>query len=333
MTILTNTFEGGTNGVAVTSGNSGGGSGDAWTFVGPSAGSAFTYTNTPPWGGAGLACRFVPHASNSYYLRWDLAESVAGRGVMRLEMQVPAAPSGNTNLMQLRNLVSDGTMCIVAMDSSRRIFVLDGGGTTLTSLTSSAYSVGDRLVIEVAATKASSDAGPTYNGIVALRVENKTTSTIHEPTPVTTARTRTADPGQYRFFGISQSTGWTEVFFDGCRAGQQASGWLGPAGVEAPTLALDGQVVHLIDATDSSVASGSLSYAITQDSGPSATPTEISAGRWIVTPDSAASRVYLVTASGSLGGSDSGLYTVPPLTVVEVDGYDETLVYSGSAWL
>lgn len=330
MTIYTNTAEGGTNGTAVTEANSGGASGNPWSYVGPSAGGAFTYSNGHPFAGGGLAVRFAPHATNSYYLRWDLNETVSTRAVMRMTVRIPSAPSGDVPLLTMRG--NNAFMGTLLLNSSRQAWVRDGYNAARSELLSPALTAGATYTFEFAVKKATQDTAAPYDGTMEVKIEDASGSVVHTAS-IANARTRTNNPNEYRFFGFSGSVGWSEVFADNFRAGQQESGWLGPAGVAPPVLALTDQVVHLIDATGSTVPAGSISYAITQDEGPLTSPTELAPGRWAVVPHATTPLVYLVSATGSLGGADDAEVTVPPLTVVEVDGYDETLVYSGSAWL
>lgn len=332
MTIYSNSSEGGSNGTTITAGNSGGGSGNAWSFVGPSAGAEFTYASGHGLGAAAgsLATRFQPHASSSYYLRWDLTESVSNRGVMRMTFKVPATTTGDTALMAMRG--NNAFMASLLINSSRVVWVRDGYNTALTSLNSPALTAGGVYTIEFSAKAATQDTTGPYDGVVAVRIEDSTGTVVHEQS-VSTARTRTNFPNEYRFFGISASTGWTDVYADNFRAGQQASGWLGPSGVTPPTLVLAGDIVRLVNATGSTVPSGTITYAISQTSGPSVTPTLLAPGLWTVAPHASSTLVYNVTATGSLGGSDSETVTIPPLTVVEAEGYDETLVYNGSSWV
>lgn len=325
--VLGNTFEGGTNGTVITPANSGGASGNALTFVGPNAPSEFVYSNAHPWGGGGLSCRFTPHASTSYYLRWDEAADTTTRRIMMMDFQIPSTPTGNTVLFQMRARTSQAILSRVEMDNQRRVIVYQGGGAgaVISSLTSPALALGQKITLALAATQ-SADSGAT--GTVEVRITGPSGEVLWAPAAATGVITQPEPAGQFRFFGISASTGWTQVFIDNLEIHSLASGW--PVSTAPPTTNVVDSLSHIIDARTSTVGSGTITFAINQTEGPAETPTQLASGLWTVTPHATLAKTYQVTATGSEGGSDTKSVTVPALPA---SSGSKMLRWNGTAWV
>lgn len=98
MPTLTNTAEGGTLTAAVTTGNSGGASGNAWDSV--AVGGALTYDNTHNRGA--VAYKVVGDTVNPTYMTWSTALGTVGEVWGRIYLYLTAAPSAATGLVRLR---------------------------------------------------------------------------------------------------------------------------------------------------------------------------------------------------------------------------------------
>lgn len=114
---LINTFEGGSDTTVITTGNSGGSSGDAWSFVSGSP----TYSATSPYEGS-LSMRTADTTSTSYVRRDSLNEPDI---CVSWVQKIPQAPSADCISMYLHN----GTdfVCLVQIRSTLVVRLLNEG--------------------------------------------------------------------------------------------------------------------------------------------------------------------------------------------------------------
>lgn len=311
-----NTLAGGTNGSTVTTGNSDdNGMGDALTHV--IIGTAASIQYQPlPWGGSGVK---ITYGTGTSYLRWDDVSATTGdeRRIARRPIYLDSDLTANWTALKMYN---GGTLLgqlVVVGDGGadhRKImltngttFVVASKSTDTDVLTAGALALDTLYWAELVFKGGASSSGELSWRLLAA--DGVTEIEAYTNTAVTTT---VAIPDRVRF-GESTTSAATEDWLSEIRFETAASGWLGPLSVAAPTLALSDSVQHVIDARASSVPVGSLSYSINQDSGPTVAPSEIGDGLWLVTPHATDTLVYEVTATGSLGGSDSATVDVPPL--------------------
>ena len=106
---LSNTFEGGSDGVAITTGNSGGTSGDAFTGI---DGTLSLYSNVSPAHG-GMAMRIVDTAASTR-VRWNALGSITTDVWMRAYLNLSALPVTNTAVI-FKAQVNAGTQCMALL--------------------------------------------------------------------------------------------------------------------------------------------------------------------------------------------------------------------------
>jgi hypothetical protein len=113
MTDVTNTFEGGTAATAITTGNSGGGSGTAFNFVQTVSGGASVYTSSSPYRGT-LAGSFSSGGTTAGTAYAEYSTAVASSSSApvygRLRFMMPSLPADAT-----------GIRVAVITDSRRRV--------------------------------------------------------------------------------------------------------------------------------------------------------------------------------------------------------------------
>lgn len=120
MAIKTNSLEGGTNGTTVTSGNSGGSSGDAFTTIT----GTVTFDNTHPKRGS-LGIKFVASASIAS-ADWRTIGNVSTLWFRRY-VYITANPAATTRLVTIQN--SSGTLCgAISILTSGKLALLNSGG-------------------------------------------------------------------------------------------------------------------------------------------------------------------------------------------------------------
>jgi hypothetical protein len=150
MALKSNTFEGGTNGTTVTTGNSGGTSGTAFDAVTISSGTVQYTTSQAMHGLKSCAFNNVTAAAHLDYTGYATSSMVA-----RFYVRFDALPGAAVRLLDIRT--STVSVARVSTDSSNRlVFQTNNGATTL--LTTAAISATTWYRVEVATTNGTSGA-------------------------------------------------------------------------------------------------------------------------------------------------------------------------------
>lgn len=127
MTLLQNTAEGGSDSTAVTTGNSGGSSGDSWTAVVTGTGS-IVYSSAQKQHGS-LSYLVTTAASQATYLQWTPAVS-ATTCVYRFYVRFTGLPSGGLYFASWRS-TSGGTLrCALGLNADGTLFFQDTNSAT-----------------------------------------------------------------------------------------------------------------------------------------------------------------------------------------------------------
>lgn len=131
MTIVkVNSADGGTNGAAVTAGNSGGTSGDAFSVVSAGTGHTLTFSSTSPYAGAMCFDVGTDTSTNQVVLRYGDTLGLAQAG-MRFFIKLPATlPNVQLNIGYLytSTTIRAGAVCI---NNVGHLVVQDSAGTNL----------------------------------------------------------------------------------------------------------------------------------------------------------------------------------------------------------
>lgn len=305
-----NTFEGGVNGVALTQGaggNTGGASGDYFTFIVNGAGGNIQF-GAMPWGGMGA---IITNGTAATYPRWDDNANLDTRVVVRRPVWLDAELGAGTNLAIIYAGASAMGGLVLAGPGAhvRKVALAAGSGMVYNAGSQSAAALAlDHLYwVELAARSSSDPAGPGLEYRV-LDSDGVTQIATFDLGIATNA----SPPTRVRF-GANTSTAIALDYLKDVRFESKTSGWLGPLAAAPPTLSVSHAERYVIDARASSVGVGSIEYSILQASGPPSAPAAITAGLWHITPHATETLSYEVTADGSLGGSASTVIEVPPL--------------------
>lgn len=314
MTLLNeHTSEGATDEADVGTGS---GFGTPWTSVSKTGGCTIKYDAAQAMHGtrAIRLQRFV--TTDSGYVRW-----VLGAGVARLQVRayiyMTALPTQPMALYVFRN--SSGTtmgqisLSVPSTPTDGKIWALNAAGAKLTGnlgSSTAAFPLSQWVRLEAAIKNGTT----TSNGQIewAYYLGDSGTA-VQTFTSGTTENTGTVQPMELRFGLNGATTVPDTMWIDDPALGDGPTGWLGSTTIATPTAVVNGQVVHLIDATGSTVSSGTLTYSITPIGG-APTPTLVATGIWKVVPHATTTYVYDVTATGSLGGDDTVQYSVQPLS-------------------
>lgn len=136
MTLLVNSFEGGTSGIAITAGNSGGVSGNAFDTATQGSGATLNYDKTEAAHGL-LSCNITTTSAAISEINWAAS---FGSGIATAYWRGYYFFTGNPSAtIRLWNATTSGSSnCTVSLNSSGKITVTYGsGGTSFVTFTSS----------------------------------------------------------------------------------------------------------------------------------------------------------------------------------------------------
>ena len=132
--LLVNTFEGGTNTTTISTGNSGGASGNAFNAVSIGAGGSVTFSNTTAAGGTLSALLQSGASSAQVGVRWILNSSqpvIYGSFYIQVAAYPTGGSGGNDKIFQLLNNQNATSLCALRVTGLGQLLVQDAGGTTL----------------------------------------------------------------------------------------------------------------------------------------------------------------------------------------------------------
>lgn len=283
MTQYTQTAEGGTDGTAITVGNSGGTSGTAFSLVSLAGAATATYSSVGATHGAlGYRLQSFGGASDKIYLRTDVAGT--GQFSGRLYFTLNALPAQAQNVFRL----TDATLNLMSVGllSGNTMRVIDAAGATLGTY-ATALTAGTIYRLEFNWKKGT---GTTDGQIAAKLFLGEATTPVYSYS-ATNVNAGTTNPvcwylGAGIVANVIDMTVDTTLYDDG----QQV--FLGPA-VSTPTSAV----------VPSSVVSGTGWTAV----GASDIPTALADGldtTYALSPDSPASSTLIVQSSGNLAAGN-----------------------------
>lgn len=228
MAILTNTFEGGTDGANISVANSGGASGDAFNVLllnGTSASSGSSVlTYSDDFAAQGALSGKLTHTASQSYLRWNYAESHNRFAIRRL-VYFATAPTTTVSLMTMHN--GTGIMADIRLEPGRTLLPYIGTAGHTAGRSAMALAVNTIYWLEIAVTKETGGGG---NGKVEWNLTNAAGAVVETYSSPATAATGAIDAQQFRLGGGSTAT-WgagAVEWLDTVRAGGIASGWIGP---------------------------------------------------------------------------------------------------------
>ena len=222
MTILTNTFAGGTSGTNITAGNSGGTSGDALDAVEPGFGGTCTYSSAQSIH-SGLSGNMDLTSSGYAFVEWttSLTASSITQVWFRMYCYIPSLPGFGNYL--LTDIPTSGFGATLVVESSGNLRFLDSNGSaqiisTLTAPTGAWFRLEGFII-------ASATVGQLNLQMFTTNPEGVTPD--EDDTTAATLNTGNAITGLT--FGVSNQTGAGgafQVYLDGL--GASTTGYLGP---------------------------------------------------------------------------------------------------------
>lgn len=152
MSVFRNSGEGGSDGVTVTTGNSGGASGDAWTSVTLGGGSDVEY-DTAQSAHGGVSHLVIPANNQTAWFRKDF--TAASQAMASFYVRFPSAPAVVTSICLVRN--STSTAASVRIDTNLQLRIYDGPGSNLQTFTALSANTWYRVEVRVIKGTGSSD--------------------------------------------------------------------------------------------------------------------------------------------------------------------------------
>lgn len=314
-----NTFEGGTAGGNITVANSGGTSGDAFSFilfnnasVGAAGNSAITYLASAAVLGT-LGCHFNSSGTSASYLRWDMSGTGPYAFASVRIKAFPGNPSATVPLLELRSAALASGFLTIRTDGTVRVNDRTNAG--IAASTSPVLTPGASYTFEFSAAPGTT----TTNGYLAMTIYASDGSVFH--TWSSNAVNAGDQPiAQARFDAPLTTSGWASgLDIDNCRAAlaSASSDWLGPFNPATPPNASASATAGAA-IIDASASTGSdLDFAIELLAGPpdSGAATLIGEGKWWVPQPADTDAVWRVTVVDTTTSlEDTVDVTVPHLT-------------------
>lgn len=163
MTQKSNSFEGGTNGTAITPANSGGASGDAFnTLSSGGSNTAPVFDNTHTAHSSSMACRFAPASTNSCWFRWTFASNVASLAY-RGYYYASAGAALAAQIVELCTAAGSVVATVLVQGGTGKIQVKDNTGTVTYGTMSTACPLGAYFRVEVLVTCSTTNGSITVN--------------------------------------------------------------------------------------------------------------------------------------------------------------------------
>lgn len=277
----TNTAEGGSNGVTVTTGNSGGASGDAWDAVQIGASAGLTYTTAEKANGSVGYSMSTAGTSTTCYLRWtgfNLA-----RVFMRAYVKYDAAPVSGSNILLARGGGSQ-VFNLRCNASGGFTLKLPGGGDVAGSPSASTIPTGAWFRIECDVTVGTSAAWE-------YKYFASPDSTTATETKSGTANFGTTNVADLSFGNSAANANW-QAYMDAL--GYSDAAYLGPE-------------VTQIAASDTATGTDAVATLVAAiASNQAATGTDVATLAAAVSSDQAATGTDAATLAAALGASDTG---------------------------
>lgn len=217
MVALQNTGEGGTNTTAVTTGNSGGASGNAWDVVSTGGTGSITYDNTHARGS--LAYKLVGDTASVQYLTRTTSIGTLGEAWGRFYLYMTALPASALGLVRVR--VAGVQSMRLQMNTAGQIEVRKNSGNTQIGSVATACATGQFVRVEwhLKAT--------TTNAALECRLYNTADSTT--PTDSFSSTTETLTSANFDEINLGHHNATTPgtIWIDDTAV--STNGWIGPS--------------------------------------------------------------------------------------------------------
>lgn len=293
MTQYTHTAEGGTDGGAVTAGNSGGASGNAFTLVQLAGAASATYSTVgKAHGSLGYRVQSLGGSTDRFYLQTN----VGGTGLFsgRIYFTLNALPSQAQNVFRLTGSSGSANLMAVGLLAGNTMRVIDAAGATLGSY-ATALTAGASYRLEYAWAKGTG----TTDGQIAAKLFAGESQTPLYSYASTSVNAGTVNPTQM-YIGAYTSANVLDMTVDTILYDDSVQTFLGPLAVP-PTNAV----------VPSTVISGTGWTAVGASDIPAALADGLDSS-YAQSPDSPTNSTLIVSTSGNL--ADGNVVVTPRMS-------------------
>ena len=292
MTLVQNSAEGGTNGTQLTTANSGGGSGDAFTVVSPGSSARCTFDNTQTMHGS-LSYKIAAAASTTTFNGWNgyTATTMAARFYFRFS----ALPSvAGFRLLDIRDSAAAG-VGRVNMNASNQLIFQNNGSTLKTFTNALSANTWYRLEV-VCGNNTAVYKCDYYLGDSTTPVETGFSN-------ATQASGSTNTLAEVRFGPSASTTFASSLWLDDLGAQDGTTTYLGPAAIDGAVTAVAATATADAPApaisADQNISGGGAATATAQAYAPTVTATQNPTVTAVVATASATAIAPTVTATRS----------------------------------
>lgn len=323
-------------GTAMTTANSGGTAGTAFTQVSTGAGCTQNYVADSFHGGSKGLSFSLASAVASYFAWLDLAGSVGTKHwAARMYVDASAAPTAEDYLMLFRTgTTAAANACTLRITTGGflRMYNAGAGASVLQTGTAITWTAGTKIRIEADVLIAASPT--TTNGIFtaswfvgdSLTASGTITSSAFDlgSVPIT----------QIRFGRGAAITGTWSGIIEDVAAETVATGFIGPTASTPPSPVVAQANVVRVDMRSSVPGTGgdTISYSATQTTGPATAFDEPLDGLFLFTPNGTVALTYDITLTESSGSTAVQSITVPPLSASSASGHMRIRQLIGTTW-
>jgi hypothetical protein len=303
--VWSNNFNGGSEGVGISTGNSGGSSGTAIDNVQTS--TQWTFAAAAAIGGGAFGAKLIPDPTPRY-LRGDDPAPDGTRAGVRFDVLWPSNPAANTPLANLRSFEAStdaGLSAISLLTTGVARLLVGNSSTVVAGSDSPALTPNVKHTMEHFFTAGASSTTAKCE----YKIWGPTGTLIHSFASTATLNAgSTFSPRRNRLGMVTNSSGWAQIYYDNFRWGRQATGDFGP--IPGPPV-----IIVTLDAwrwnvdVRTSTGTGTLTYSIAYVSGFNqlAGVVEPVDGFFSIPSDETLSSVYEITVTN---GTDTDTYEV-----------------------
>lgn len=333
MTQYRNSCEGGTNLVTVTNANSGGTSGVAFTTVSKGSTSTLRFNNANPAHGS-MGCELAPASTETNYVAWTLPGGGAAVAAVAY-FKTAALPSAEDYVIQFRGGAGGSTVaCSLRLTAAGFLRMLNqtGGASVLQTGTAITPGLGTTIRVEAFVTPGTTTSNGSFQASWFVGESLTPTGTISASG---TFNTGVIPITQVRFGRAAAVTGTWPAFWDDFGIDDTATGFMGPVPGAPPTVVVTQAMNYVVDYRSTTPGTGgaSMSYSMSQVSGPATTAAEPVEGLFIIVPDATATLVYTATIIETGGQTITQTITVPPLSATSAAGHAQVGVMTGGVFV
>ncbi|MER5649596.1 hypothetical protein [Streptosporangium sp. NPDC002524] len=226
MPTLNNSLEGGADGATITTGNSGGASGDAFGAATVDAGASLIYTTAHAAHGSVGAQVSTGVGSGSAYVAWTSGLPATSPTVWaRAYYRFAANPAATVNVLRILS-GSNGIMGTIRVNAAGTIGMLYGSG-TLAGTSAAALTAGSWFRVETSVT-----AGSTTGAMSCRIFWSSDSETPDQTLSIANVNAGAVNPSRLRVGVVSNLAGVSPFQFDDLSLSDVT--WPGPAGAAPP---------------------------------------------------------------------------------------------------